>query len=95
MFRPQRDQREGRVGAGDQKVDRHVVAHLQHLLGARMRDRMVDGRDGVKQDRRGAEDRAADHLPRHLLATLHAYREGRRHSRSDSEYVARNPGLLG
>ena len=34
MIRTQRDEAERRIAAGDEEVDRHVVHHMQHLLGA-------------------------------------------------------------
>ena len=57
-----RDEAERRVASRDQEVDRRVVEDLKHALRLPVRDRVVEGRRGVEDDHRGAEDRDRRHV---------------------------------
>ena len=60
----ERDQGEGRVGAGDEEVDGGVVEHLEDVPSAGTNQRVIEGGADVDEDKGGGEDRAADDEPR-------------------------------
>jgi hypothetical protein len=51
----QADQHEGRIGSGDQQVDRDVVEHFEDFFQMRRVETVIQRRHGIEQHQRAAE----------------------------------------
>ena len=59
----QRNQAEGRVGAGDEQIDGGVVENVKDVPRARPHQRVIERRADVDQHQRRGKDRATHHHP--------------------------------
>ena len=83
----QRDQREGRVGAGDEHVDGRVIENVKDVAGAGAHQRVIERGAEIDQHQRAGKDGATDNEPRRAARGSNDQIDGSRNGERGADAV--------